>query len=152
MGKTKCHKMYRPFVLLLSPLFLEERKREGQWPKIVPKIGSKGHCVVCTYSERPSYYLETYYTYIAPLIHIQYIIWRKQYRNLSLSPILRLQFKLFFFVFSGNVSWNQTPSSVITPPSHILFLDWYYKKGRKFRRHEHIAPGDPRERRSRSKL
>ena len=50
---------------------------------------------------------------------------------------------------TGNVPWNQTPSSVI-PPTPYIFLDWYNRKGCKCRRHEHTTTGDHWERRSRS--
>ena len=35
-------------------------------------------------------------------------------------------------LITGNVPWNQTHGSVIPPP-HIIFLDWYNRKGRKYK-------------------
>ena len=34
----------------------------------------------------------------------------------------------------------------LSPPLQIYFLDWYYRKGQKCRRHEHTAPGNHWER------
>ena len=56
---------------------------------------------------------------------------------------------LIKYIKNGQCPLKSDPWQRYTP-SPYLFLDWYNRKGRKCRRHEHTDPGDHWERRSRS--